>query len=59
MALVIGNAFYLHAPRPENLLNDAKNIRAVLGRLGSIVTRLESADYTTLRRGLREYASFL
>ena len=53
---MIGNASYRHAPKLANPLNDAKDIGSALGRLGFAVTRLENANYTALRRGLREFA---
>ena len=52
VALVIGNATYAHAPRLANPLNDAADIGASLARLGFAVTKLENADYATLRQGL-------
>ena len=51
IALVIGNAVYEHAPGLANPLNDANDIGAALGRLGFKVTKLENADYDTMRRG--------
>ena len=55
VALVIGNASYAHAPLLANPVNDASDVGAALGRLGFSVTRLEDADYATLRRGLQEF----
>ena len=55
VALVIGNAAYDHVPILANPLNDARDVAAVLGEIGFEVTRLENADYTTLRRGLRAF----
>ena len=55
VALVIGNAAYAHAPALSNPLNDAADIGATLARLGFSVTRLQNADYATLRRGLQEF----
>ena len=52
VALVIGNAQYAHAPRLANPLNDAADIGEALARLGFAVTKLENADYATLRQGL-------
>ncbi len=52
VALVIGNASYAHAPRLANPLNDAADIGGALARLGFTVTKLENADYATLRQGL-------
>ena len=52
VALVIGNASYAHAPLLANPLNDAADIGASLARLGFQVTKLENADYATLRQGL-------
>ena len=55
VALVIGNAAYAHAPRLANPTNDATDIGAALGRLGFRVTRLDNADFDTMRRGLRAF----
>ena len=55
VALVIGNATYAHAPRLANPLNDVADIGSALGRLGFSVTKIENADYATLRRGLLEF----
>ena len=52
VALVIGNAQYAHAPRLANPLNDAADVGAALTRLGFRVTKLENADYATLRHSL-------
>ena len=55
VALVIGNADYAHVPALANPRNDAADVAAVLGDIGFEVTRLENADYATLRRGLRAF----
>ena len=55
VALVIGNAEYKHASLLANPLNDAADIAAALGRLGFKVTRLDNADFDTMRRGLRNF----
>ena len=52
VALVIGNADYVHASRLANPLNDAADIGAAFARLGFAVTKLENADYAILRQGL-------
>ena len=55
VALVIGNARYVHAPELFNPLNDAADVGAALSRLGFAVTKLENADYATLRRSLMAF----
>ena len=52
---MIGNAAYAHAPRLANPINDAADIGAALVRLGFEVTRLDNADFDTMRRGLRAF----
>ena len=56
VALVIGNAAYARAPALANPLNDAAAVGAALARLGYSVTRLQDADYETLRQGLGDFA---
>ena len=55
VALVIGNSIYAHVPALANPRNDAADVGAALGRLGFSVTRLDNADYATLRRGLQAF----
>ena len=55
VALVIGNAAYVHAPQLANPLNDAADISAALARLDFEVTKIEDADYATLRQGLMAF----
>ena len=55
VALVIGNAAYVHAPRLANPLNDAADISAAFARLDFEVTKIENADYATLRQGLMAF----
>ena len=55
VALVIGNAEYVHAPALTNPVNDAMDVGAALTRLGFTVTRIENAGYAALRRGLLEF----
>ena len=56
VALVIGNAFYAHAPSLANPLNDANDIAAALDRLGFAVTRIDNADQMELQRGLQQFS---
>ena len=55
VALVIGNSAYQYAPRLHNPANDALGVSAALERLGFHVTRVNEADYNSLRRGLAEF----
>ena len=57
VALVIGNADYLHAPALATPLNDAADVGAALERLGFAVTRVENADQVTLLRSVRALAT--
>ena len=55
VALVIGNGAYEHAPRLGNPSNDAKDMAALLGRLGFEVTTRNDAGMETLIRSLKEF----
>ena len=57
VALVIGNADYLHAPALATPLNDAADVGAALERLGFAVTRIDDADQVTLLRSIRALAT--
>ena len=57
VALVIGNADYLHAPALATPLNDAADVGAALERLGFAVTRVDNADQVTLLRSIRALAT--
>ena len=56
VALVIGNATYVHAQALRNPLNDAEDIGDALKRLGYSVTRIKNAGYAELRRGLLNFS---
>lgn len=56
IALVIGNSDYQHVSKLPNPANDAKDIGAVLERLGFEVTAGTDLDYNQMRLVLRDFA---
>jgi formylglycine-generating enzyme required for sulfatase activity/uncharacterized caspase-like protein len=56
VALVIGNAAYLHADRLANPVNDARGMRDALKNLGFDVTYGEDLDQKGLRRTIGQFA---
>jgi hypothetical protein len=56
MALVIGNSDYQNVSKLNNPANDAKDIGAVLERLGFEVTSGIDLDYTRMRLAIRDFA---
>src|SRR6218665_1740657 len=57
VALVIGNQNYIHLGPLRNALNDAKDMKAALEKLGFIVTLIEDADLDTLRAKIEKFIS--
>ena len=57
VALVLGNAAYLHTAALRTPVNDASDVGAALERLGFAVTRITDANQGALRRGLLEFAT--
>jgi Uncharacterized protein containing caspase domain len=59
VALVIGNAAYVHAPQLDNPANDAKDMAATLGKLGFEVIEGINLDETGMRRTVKRFAEML
>ena len=57
VALVIGNADYLHGPSLATPLNDASDVAGALERLGFAVDHAVNADQAALLRGIRTFAT--
>ncbi len=59
LALIIGNADYLHGGRLANPVHDARSMAAVLQELGFTVQRFENCDQKTMKRAIDEFGSSL
>ncbi len=57
LALVIGNDDYLHLPKLERAVADAREIRAAFERLGFSVTHAENVDFAAFATTLAAFAA--
>lgn len=55
IALVIGNAAYMHVPALPNPANDAGDIAASLSRLGFAVQKLIDAKFDDIRQAVKKF----
>ncbi|MCK5077337.1 MAG: caspase family protein, partial [Calditrichia bacterium] len=59
LALVIGNAKYIHGGSLENPVNDAYSMKGVLEQMGFTVLKYENGDQKTIRRAIDEFGKQL
>ena len=55
VALVFGNSAYEHTTQLANPKNDAEDFASALTTIGFEVTKIDDADFSTMRRALRDF----
>lgn len=55
VALVIGNSAYEHTTQLTNPKNDAEDVASALTSIGFDVTKVDDANFSTMRKALRDF----